>query len=86
VVSLFAGVRGFLDDLDVSVVRRFETGLLEDVRSRYSGMLADIRGGGALPEADLSKAVTSFKERFLAAEKAPKAQKAPQSQTEKPEG
>jgi F-type H+-transporting ATPase subunit alpha len=67
VVSLFAGVRGFLDDLDVSDVRRFETGLLEDARSRYSSMLAGIRSGGALPEDELSKAVGSFKERFVAA-------------------
>jgi F-type H+-transporting ATPase subunit alpha len=67
VVSIFAGVRGFLDDLDVSEVRKFEAGLLEDVRSRYSSLLGDIHGGSALPEEELKKAVASFKERFLAA-------------------
>jgi len=67
VVSLFAGVRGFLDDLDVSDVRRFEAGLLEDVKSRYSSVLAGIKAGGALPEDELSTAVGSFKERFVAA-------------------
>src|SRR5580700_8387374 len=46
VVSLFAGVRGFLDDLDVSDVRRFEAGLLEDVKSRYGTMLDGIKAGG----------------------------------------
>ena len=69
VVSLFAGVRGFLDDLDVSDVRKFETGLLEDARSRYTNLLGQIRDGGALPEDDLSTAVAAFKERFLAAKK-----------------
>jgi len=34
VVSIFAGTRGFLDDLDVADVRRFEGGLLDEVRSR----------------------------------------------------
>jgi F-type H+-transporting ATPase subunit alpha len=73
VVSLFAGVRGFLDDLEVSDVRKFETGLLEDVRGRYSSMLADIHNGGALPEDELTKAVASFKERFVSSKKADKA-------------
>jgi F-type H+-transporting ATPase subunit alpha len=72
VVSLFAGVRGYLDDLEVSDVRRFETGLLEDARSRYGTMLDDIHNGAALPEDDLSKAVASFKERFVADKKASK--------------
>jgi F-type H+-transporting ATPase subunit alpha len=80
VVSLFSGVRGFLDDLDVDDVRRFEADLLEDARSRYSSLLAAIRDGGALPEDELSAAVASFKERFLAA------QKSARTQADKPEG
>jgi F-type H+-transporting ATPase subunit alpha len=70
VVSLFAGVRGFLDDLDINDVRRFETELLDEVQGRFSSLLADIRGGGALPEDELSKAVGSFKDRFTASKKA----------------
>src|SRR5438270_13779362 len=34
VVSIFAGTQGFIDDLDIADVRRFETELLEDVRTR----------------------------------------------------
>src|SRR3984893_8427248 len=64
VVSIFAGTRGSLDDLDVSEVSRFEAGLLEDARSRYASVLAEIRSGGALPEDELAKAIESFKERF----------------------
>src|ERR1700719_4765481 len=39
VVSIFAGTRGYLDDLDVADVRRFEDGLLEEVRARYRPVL-----------------------------------------------
>jgi F-type H+-transporting ATPase subunit alpha len=76
VVSIFAGTRGYLDDLDVGDVRRFEAELLEDVRSRNSGLLSDMRGGGALPEDELKSAVASFKERFTAAAKSASAETA----------
>jgi F-type H+-transporting ATPase subunit alpha len=66
VVSLFAGTGGFLDDLDVADVGRFESGLLEDVRSRKPQLLDAIRSGGALPEGELKQAVSEFKERFVA--------------------
>src|SRR3982075_821959 len=40
VVSVFAGTRGYLDDVSVSDVRRFEADLLDYVRARYGGVLA----------------------------------------------
>jgi F-type H+-transporting ATPase subunit alpha len=67
VVSLFAGTAGFLDDLDIADVRRFEAGLIEDVRGRHSDLLDEIRSGGALPEDKLKEAIGSFKERFTSA-------------------
>jgi len=70
VVSIFAGTRGYLDDIDPADVRRFEDGLLEDFRARYASVLADIRGGGSLPEEDLDKAVAAYKDRFAASPKA----------------
>jgi F-type H+-transporting ATPase subunit alpha len=66
VVSIFAGTRGYLDNLDVSEVRRFEAELLEFVRARYSGVLSAIRGGESLPEDELASAVSTFKELFVA--------------------
>jgi F-type H+/Na+-transporting ATPase subunit alpha len=66
VVSIFAGTRGYLDDLDIADVRRFEEGLLEEVRGRGSSLLSAIRDGGDLPEDELDKAISSFKERFKA--------------------
>jgi F-type H+/Na+-transporting ATPase subunit alpha len=86
VVSIFAGTRGYLDDLEPADVRRFEDGLLEEARSRYASVLADIRGGGALPEDELAKAVASFKERFEAGVQAekPDAGPEPESKADQP--
>jgi F-type H+-transporting ATPase subunit alpha len=64
VVSIFAGTRGYLDDLDVRDVRRFEGGLLDFVKGRYGGVLAGIRNGDALPEEELAQAVSTYKELF----------------------
>src|SRR5687768_11401388 len=46
VVSIFAGTRGFLDDVPVEDVRRFEAGLLSDIKARHASLLDTIRGGG----------------------------------------
>jgi len=64
VVSIFAGTKGYLDDVPVNNVRRFESELLEFMRSRHGAMLADIRAKG-LPD-DLGSVVQSFKDGFMA--------------------
>jgi F-type H+-transporting ATPase subunit alpha len=66
VVSIFAGTQGYLDDLAPGDVRRFETELLEDVRTRNGALLDGIRSGGALPEDELHQAIKDFKSRFTA--------------------
>jgi len=43
VVSIFAGVRGYLDKIKVTDVTRFEELLLTEVRSKHEQILADIR-------------------------------------------
>jgi F-type H+-transporting ATPase subunit alpha len=65
VVSIFAGTRGYLDDIPVVDVRRFERELLEFMRTRNASMLDELRTG-AVPDA-LAGAVENFKEQFLAA-------------------
>ncbi len=62
VVSVFAGTRGYLDDVPVVDVRRFESELLAFMRSRHGGLLSAIRTGGVPDE--LAAAVASFKEQF----------------------
>lgn len=64
-MSLFAGTKGFLDDIPLDDVGRFERELLEEFRSRYSELLGGIKESGKLPDEDaLKDAVTGFKERF----------------------
>jgi F-type H+/Na+-transporting ATPase subunit alpha len=65
VVSIFAGTKGFLDDIPVSDVRRFESELLGFMRSRHASLLADLRTS-AVPDA-LTDAVAAFKAEFVAA-------------------
>jgi F-type H+-transporting ATPase subunit alpha len=65
VVSVYAGTRGYLDDVDVSSVRRFEVELLEYVRTRHGDVLEQVRTTGALPSEDvLEEPIKAFKELF----------------------
>ena len=43
VVSIIAGVNGFLDSIDATAVTRFEAALLSHVKSAHADVLADIR-------------------------------------------
>ncbi|HUP86253.1 MAG TPA: F0F1 ATP synthase subunit alpha [Acidimicrobiales bacterium] len=65
VVSIFAGTNGYLDDVPVPDVGRFETELIEDVRGRNASMIDGLAKGGGLPEDELHEAVKSFKARFV---------------------
>src|SRR5436190_4743633 len=66
VVSVFAGTRGYLDDLPVGEVRRFETELLEWMRSAHGGLLSELHSSGTLPDG-LLDAIRRVKSRFVAA-------------------
>jgi F-type H+-transporting ATPase subunit alpha len=68
VVSVFAGTKGYLDDLPVSDVRRFESELLDDLRSRHAGLLSGIRTDpkSDVP-AELGDIIATFKSQFVAA-------------------
>jgi F-type H+-transporting ATPase subunit alpha len=43
VVAIFAGVRGYLDKIDIGRVGAFESGLLSDLRLRGTDILDAIR-------------------------------------------
>jgi F-type H+-transporting ATPase subunit alpha len=68
IVSVFAGTKGYLDSLPVNEVRRFESELLEHMRTAQGGLLAGMRGN---PKADvpaeLGDVIASFKAQFVAA-------------------
>jgi F-type H+-transporting ATPase subunit alpha len=71
IVSIFAGTNGYLDDVPVEDVRRYETELLEFVRTRHTNLLMAISDTGALPEGDaLATVVRDFTDGFLATARA----------------
>jgi F-type H+-transporting ATPase subunit alpha len=69
IVVVFAGTKGYLDDLPVKDVKRFEAELLEHVRARHAGLLSGMRGN---PKADvpaeLAGIIAEFKADFVAAD------------------
>jgi F-type H+-transporting ATPase subunit alpha len=60
VVSIFAGVNGYTDTIDINKVSEFETRLLEKIRSKGKTILDAIR-----TERELSKDTTSKLTKFL---------------------
>jgi F-type H+-transporting ATPase subunit alpha len=65
VVSVFAGTSGYLDQIPVSDVKRFESELLGYMRTRHGDVLDTIRTYGALPEGTvLADAVRGFTDQF----------------------
>ncbi len=64
VVSIYAGTKGYLDDVPVGDVKRFEAELLDTMRSTHGSLLDDI-AGGAVPD-DLDDAIKQFKQQFTA--------------------
>jgi F-type H+/Na+-transporting ATPase subunit alpha len=67
VMSIWAATNGFLDDLPVERVQDFESGLLDHLRSRHSGIGESIRDTGKLEDdtiEQLRKAVQDFKESY----------------------
>jgi F-type H+/Na+-transporting ATPase subunit alpha len=69
VISIFAGTNGFLDDLPVSAVRKFEGELITFVNNRHGALRARLGEARDLNDADraeLKQAVTEFKASFKA--------------------
>ena len=62
VVSLFAGTKGYLDDLPVTDVQRFESELLDFMRSSHAGLLDELKTQ-KIPDS-LADVVDSFKAQF----------------------
>ena len=69
VAVIFAGVRGFLDKVDPSLITKFEKEFLAHIRSSQQELLKTIREAGKLTdetEAQLRKVVTEFLAGFTA--------------------
>lgn len=69
VVIIYAGAKGFMDDIPVGDITRFEEGLYPFLEARYPQIFEDIRAKKALDkdiEAALNKALEEFKTVFVA--------------------
>jgi F-type H+-transporting ATPase subunit alpha len=67
VISLFSGVRGLLDDIKVSDIKRFESGLLNFIEEKHKDIMDTIDKEKKLSdetEEKLKNAVNAFKEIF----------------------
>ena len=69
VVVLFAGTRGYLDNIPVSDVLRFEAGLLEHFKTRHQAVLDDIVTSGAIAdEKSFERMIKEFADGFEASD------------------
>ena len=63
VVSIFTGVNGYLDDLELNQIRDFEKDLFELIKSSHSDIIESINSSGDLND-DASSKLTSIIEEF----------------------
>ena len=72
VVVIYAGTSGFVDDLPVASLNRYEKELLSFVKARKQDILDELRSGGKL-EGDLEKrlrdALSEFAKQFSVEDK-----------------
>jgi F-type H+-transporting ATPase subunit alpha len=68
VISIFAGSKGFIDDLPIPQVRAFEEGLLQHIEDEFPEITKEIADTGAMSDdttTKLSKVIDDFKIQFL---------------------
>ena len=65
VVAIYAATNGYVDDIPVADVRRFEADLIGFFKSSHPELLQEIRETKALPDTDkINQAIESFKKLF----------------------
>jgi F-type H+-transporting ATPase subunit alpha len=65
VFSIYAGTNGFLDDIPVGDVRRFESEMLDYLRTRHAGLLDHVRTTREMPTKEqVDEALKGFKDIF----------------------
>lgn len=68
VISVYCGVKGYLDDLEVEDIQRFESGLLSALRKEKPQILESVRDKGQIEEGiekNLQDFIASFKSVFV---------------------
>ena len=69
ILSIFAGVNGFIDDLDIAQVRPFEAELQRYIQNAHPAILSDIVEKKAIDDdlkARMKAAIKECKDRFVA--------------------
>ena len=64
VVTIYAGVKGYLDSIDISQIRSFEKGLLELIKSDHQEILDSIQKSGKIEDnidKNLSEVISNYK-------------------------
>jgi len=64
VVTIYAGVKGYLDSIEINQIRSFEKGLLELVKSEKPEVIESIEKSGKIDEETdkiLSEIITNYK-------------------------
>jgi len=68
VISIYAGTRGYLDDIELGKVKEFEIKLLDYVKKNYQSLIESIEAKKELTpdiEMELKKVIEDFKNKFL---------------------
>ncbi len=68
VISVFTGVRGYLDDVDLSKIKEFERGILEKIRNEKSEIISSIETTGNL-EKDMEESLIQIIQDFKKSKK-----------------
>ncbi len=62
ILSIFAGTRGFLDDVEIKTVQQWEQDFLQFARDKHGDLLSELREKGALSEELTAKIESVIKE------------------------
>ena len=63
VISVFTGVRGYLDDLDLNKIKTFEKNIIERIKSEKPEIIDSIEQSGKIEE-DTEKTLSQFIESY----------------------
>jgi len=67
ILTVFAGTQGFLDDVELTDLKDFESGLYQFFETRYGSLLESLKGEGKISDEaskQLANGIEEFKERF----------------------
>ena len=63
VISVFTGVRGYLDDVELNKIKTFEAGVIEKIKDEKSEIIDSIQSSGKL-EKEIEQSLIQIIEEF----------------------